>query len=95
MTQLGVQGGIGISAEPAVTNASDTPTSNNNFFNMLKSPRVFELNSVNFRIHGKIKSWRTVHVKTPRDFLKPEHFEAAAIGKRCGTSAFLLKGFGV
>jgi hypothetical protein len=44
MTVLqGLQGGTGISAEPAVTSASAKPTSNKTFFNMLKSPRVFEI----------------------------------------------------
>jgi len=56
-TQLGLHGGMGIVAEPAVTSASAAATSNKTFFNMLKSPRVFELNSRNSRIHGKIKSW--------------------------------------
>jgi hypothetical protein len=40
-----VHGGIGISAETLATAASVTPASNNNLFNMLESPRVFELNS--------------------------------------------------
>jgi hypothetical protein len=39
-------------AEPAVTNASTAAASNKTFFNMLKSPRVFELNSANARTHG-------------------------------------------
>jgi hypothetical protein len=55
LTKHGLQGGTGISAEAAVTSASATPASKNTFFNMLESPRGFYLNSVNFRIHGKIK----------------------------------------
>jgi hypothetical protein len=51
----GAQGGIGMDAELVVTNASATPASNKTFFSMLKSPRDFELNSVNSRIHGKVK----------------------------------------
>jgi len=51
----GSQGGHGISAEAAVAKAIATPTSNKTFFNMLRSPRDFELNSGNSRIHGKVK----------------------------------------
>jgi hypothetical protein len=51
-----MHGGTGISAEPATANAITAPVINKTFFNMLKSPRVFELNSGNSRIHGKIKS---------------------------------------
>jgi hypothetical protein len=58
--QSGLQGGQGISAETLVTSAATTPANNNNLFNMLKSPRGFELNSRNSRIHGKIKSGRVV-----------------------------------
>jgi hypothetical protein len=50
-----LQGGTGIQAEAAVTSANATPASKNAFFNMLKSPRGFELNSENSQIHGKIK----------------------------------------
>jgi hypothetical protein len=55
-TQLGVQGGMGISAEMLVTSAKATPARNNILFNMLESPRVFKLNSRNSRIHDEIKS---------------------------------------
>jgi hypothetical protein len=62
-------------AEPAVTNASTAAASNKIFFNMFKSPRVFELNSANARIHRQIKSWRSVLVKIARKFRKAEHFQ--------------------
>jgi hypothetical protein len=51
-----MHGGYGIHAEPAVTSATTAAASNKDFFNMLKSPRVFELNSRNSQIHGKVKS---------------------------------------
>jgi hypothetical protein len=73
-----VQGGMGISAETAVINVRVAPTSNKAFFNMIKSPRVFELNSQNSRIHGKIKRQRGPHVKMAEEFRKPEHFPATA-----------------
>jgi hypothetical protein len=46
---------MGMSAETTVASASATPASKKTFFNMLKSPRGFELISGNSRIHGKIK----------------------------------------
>jgi hypothetical protein len=54
-TTQGSQGGIGISAEATVASASTTPARKKTFFNMLKSPRGFELISGNSRFHGKIK----------------------------------------
>jgi hypothetical protein len=47
LTRQGAQGGVGMSAEAAVTSASATPASKKSFFNILKSPRGFELNSEN------------------------------------------------
>jgi hypothetical protein len=51
----GSQGGIGMSAETMVASANTTPASKKTFFNMLKSPRGWELNSRNSQIHGQIK----------------------------------------
>jgi hypothetical protein len=93
--QSGTHGGTGISAETAVTNASATPASNNNLFNILRSPRVFDLNSGNSRTHGKIKSESALKVKTPRDFRKAEQGQAANTEKQFPSPPFLLKGFGV
>jgi hypothetical protein len=84
-----------MSAETLAASANTTPESNNSLFNMLKSPRVFELNSKNSRSHAKIKSGRALKVKTHRDFRKSEQYKAAAIEKRGGSASFLLKGFGV
>jgi len=86
---------MGMSAETAVTRTSATPVRNNTLFNMLKSPRVFELNSVNSRIHGKIKRESVLIAKTAKDFRKAEHREAADTEKRFRSPPFLLKGFGV
>jgi len=86
-----MQGGAGITAEPAVANASAAAVSNNTLFNMLKSPRVFELNSANSRIHGKIKSWRAVQGKTAREFREAEQFQVATTGN----PPSLPKGLGV
>jgi len=62
---------------------------------MLKSPRVFELNSENSRIHAKIKSERTVQVKRLKHFREPEHHEEVTAQKRFGNPPFLVKRFGV
>jgi hypothetical protein len=74
-----------------VISATAAPASNKNFFNMLKSPRVFELNSVNARIHGKIKSWRAVQVKIAREFREAEHVQVMTTGN----PPSLAKGLGV
>jgi hypothetical protein len=63
-------------ADPTVANPSATPTTNNTFFNMLKSPRDFELNSLNSGIHGKIKRRSLDYGETARGFRESEHSPA-------------------
>src|SRR5579862_2322153 len=75
-TRQGLHGGVGILAEPTVASPSVTPTINNTFFNMLKSPRDFELNSLNSGIHGKIKRRGLDYGETARGFRKSEHSSA-------------------
>jgi hypothetical protein len=55
LTRQGLQGGMGMSAEAAITNASATLVIKKIFFNMLKSPWGFISNSIAGRILPKIK----------------------------------------